>query len=98
MIDLLRQNSYPEGNDIVLEYPSEFTISFLQAGSQNINRYISPIYTCFLMSMTTTYNGTANSFYEDGAPLEVDIALGFQETKALTRDDIKKMNQKIMLG
>lgn len=98
MIDLLRQNSYPEGNDIVLEYPSEFTISFLQAGSGKINRYISPIYTCFLMSMTTTYNGSANSFYEDGAPLEVDIALGFQETKALTRDDIQKMNKKTQLG
>lgn len=91
MVDGFRLNAYPAGNDIVLEYPSEFTITFLKAGTSDINEYISPIYTCFLMSMTTTYNGTANSFYEDGAPLEVDITLSFQETKALTRDDLTAM-------
>lgn len=91
MVESLRLNAYPAGNDIVLEYPSEFTITFLKADG-TVNPYISPIYTCFLMSMTTTYNSTANSFYEDGAPLEVDVAISFQETKALTRDDLRYLN------
>lgn len=88
MVNAFRLNAYPSGNDIVIEYPSEFTITFLKAGSETVNEYISPIYKCFLMSINTVYNSTANSFYEDGAPLEVDISLSFQETKALTRDDL----------
>ena len=91
MVDGFRLNAYPAGNDIVLEYPSEFTITFLKEGRGGVNDYISPIFNCFLMSISTTYNSTANSFYEDGAPLEVDISLSFQETKALTRDDLKAM-------
>ena len=92
LVDRLRLNAYPAGNDIVIEYPSEFSITFLRANSSEVNKYISPIFTCYLMSLTTAYNGTANSFYEDGAPLEVDITLGFQETKALTRDDLVLLN------
>lgn len=98
MVDLLRLNAYPTGNDIVLEYPSEFTITFLKADSSDINPYIAPIYTCYLMNLTTTYNGAANAFYEDGAPLEVDISVGFQETKALTRDDLKALSNNIRFG
>ena len=43
--------------------------------------------------MTAAYNGTSNSFYSDGAPLEVSLSLGFTETKALTRADIKKLHK-----
>ena len=98
MVDRLRLNAYPSGNDIVLEYPAEFTITFLKANSKDINEYISPIYTCYLMNLTTTYNGAANSFYEDGAPLEVDISMGFQETKALTREDIASLSNNVRVS
>lgn len=91
MVYLLRQHSYPAGNNIVLEYPSEFTLKFLKANSSEINPYISPLYTCYLRDMSVAYNGSSNSFYENGAPLEVDITVGFQETKALTRDDLESM-------
>lgn len=91
LVKLLQYNAYPAGNQIVLKYPSEFKISVLKGGSSGeINPYYAPIYNCFLMSITTTYNASSNSFYEDGAPLEVNLTLGFQETKALTRDDIQK--------
>ena len=98
MVDLLRLNAYPTGNDIVLEYPSEFTLTFLKASSSDINPYITPIYTCYLMNLTTTYNGSANAFYEDGAPLEVDISIGFQETKALTREDLRSLSNNVRFG
>lgn len=88
----LRENAYPAGNELVLSYPSEFNIKFLTPDGRE-NAYISPIFTCYLINMTTTYNGTSNSFYSDGAPLEVSLSLGFTETKALTRADIQALHQ-----
>ena len=46
------------------------------------------IFTCHLTSLATTYNATSNIFHADGAPLETDMALSFQEIKALTRQDL----------
>lgn len=93
LVSQLRAHSYAGGDDYVLEYPSVFQMEFLTADGK-VNPYITQIYDCYLMSMTTTYNSTSNAFYEDGAPLEVSIALSFQETKALTRDDIKAMENR----
>ena len=91
LIKLLQYNMYPAGNQIVLKYPSEFKISILKGGSSGeINPYYAPMYNCFLMNITTTYNASSNSYYEDGAPLDVNVTLGFQETKALTREDLQK--------
>ena len=38
--------------------------------------------------MQTTYNSTTNAFHDKGQPVEIDIALTFQEVKALTREDL----------
>ena len=35
-----------------------------------------------------TYNATSNIFHADGAPLETDMSLSFQEQKSLTRKDL----------
>ena len=91
LIKRLQYNAYPAGNTLVLKYPSEFKISVLSAGKDDHNRYYSPIYNCFLMNISAAYNASGNSFYSDGAPLDVSLTLGFQETKALTRNDIEKM-------
>ena len=45
---------------------------------------------CYLLSLNTTYNATGNAFHTKGQPVEVDIALTFQETKALTRSGLYK--------
>ena len=91
LIKRLQYNAYPAGNFLVLKYPSEFKISVLSAGTEDHNRYYSPIYNCFLMNISAAYNASGNSFYSDGAPLDVSLTLGFQETKALTRDDLETM-------
>lgn len=91
LIKRLQYNAYPAGNTLVLKYPSEFKISILSAKSKDYNRYYSPIYNCFLMNISTVYNASGNSFYADGAPLDVSLTLGFQETKALTRNDLETM-------
>jgi hypothetical protein len=43
---------------------------------------------CYLLSLNTTYNSTSNAFHDKGQPVEVDIAVTFQEVKALTRGDL----------
>jgi hypothetical protein len=91
LVKRLQYNAYPAGNALVLKYPSEFKISVLSANSKDYNRYYSPIYNCFLMNISTVYNASGNSFYSDGAPLDVSLTLGFQETKALTRNDLEKL-------
>ena len=91
LIKRLQYNAYPAGNVLVLKYPSEFKISILAANSSDYNRYYSPIYNCFLMNISAVYNASGNSFYSDGAPLDVSLTLGFQETKALTRNDLEGM-------
>jgi hypothetical protein len=91
LIKRLQYNAYPVGNTLVMKYPSEFRISILSAKSKDYNRYYSPIYNCFLMNISTVYNASGNSFYADGAPLDVSLTLGFQETKALTRNDLETM-------
>ena len=90
LIKRLQYNAYPAGNTLVLKYPSEFKISILNSKGEH-NKYYSPIYNCFLMNISAAYNVTGNSFYSSGAPLDVSLTLGFQETKALTRNDIEKM-------
>ena len=43
---------------------------------------------CYLLSLQTTYNSTTNAFHDQGQPVEIDIALTFQEVKALTREEL----------
>ena len=97
MIQKLRYNAYPDGDQFVLKYPSEFKIEVLTNKGVR-NPYYAPLYKCFLMNMSTVYNTTSNAFYSDGAPLEINLSLSFQETKALTRQDLLDMDQDGMPG
>ena len=46
------------------------------------------IHLSYLQGCTATYNASGNVFHPDGAPTEIDIALTFNEAKALTREDL----------
>lgn len=88
--NVFRRGMYPKGNDVVLAYPSTWEIKFNNAdGSENT--FIPKIYSCYLTSLTSTFNGSTNLFHEDGSPIETDVSVSFQETKALTRDDIERL-------
>lgn len=91
MVQMFREYTYPEGNDVIMSYPPIWNIKFYDGGT-NESEYIPKIYGCYLTSLSTTYNSTTNMFHEDGSPIEVDITVNFQETKALTRKQIKQLD------
>ena len=72
---------------VILSFPPTWTIHFLVENG-NENKFIPRIYSCYLTGVGSTFNSTTNMFHSDGAPLEVDISLSFQETRTLNRADI----------
>lgn len=90
IVSTLRLNMYPEGKDVVLSYPPIWRIKFYDREGV-INPYLPKIHDTYLTSLSTTFNASTNIFHEDGSPVETDIALTFQETKALTKSDIEKL-------
>ena len=80
-----------EANTVTLEYPPVWTIRFMNMDSGTENPFIPRIYTSFCTSVNTNFNSTGNVYYTDNAPLEVDLELSFQETRALNRSDIDFM-------
>jgi hypothetical protein len=67
-------------------------------GQKNENQYLPKIYSCYLQGVNATYNQTGPTFHSDGAPLEVDVAITYQETRALTRYDIETLGDDDMRG
>lgn len=87
--NVFRKYLYPEkAGSVSLRYPAKFTIDFYNGGDKN--KYMPKIMESYLVNCTTTYNSTTNAFHEDGQPVEVDMALTFQETRPLTRADLYK--------
>lgn len=90
IVSILREKIYPMGTDIILEYPGTWKISFLVDTQQNT--YLPRIYRCYLTSFTSAYNSANNMWHDGGAPVEVDVAMTFQEVKALKQQNIQKLN------
>jgi hypothetical protein len=86
-----------EGSTITLDYPPVWTIKFMNMDSGTENPFIPRIYTSYCTSVNTNFNSTGNVYFTDNAPLEVDLQISFQETRALNRHDIEFM-QKDQLG
>jgi hypothetical protein len=90
-----RKHMYPKEYDkFILNYPNKFEITFWSGDSQDESDYIPKIYQCYLTALNDTYNSTANTYFKDGAPTEVDVSLTFQETRALSRNDIEDLNER----
>ena len=81
-------------SQMVLVYPPLWDIGFYKdaevEGSMKAvrNKFMPRLHLCNMTSLNVVYNATGNSFHTDGSPTEMDISLGFQETKSLTRDDL----------
>ena len=85
--NIFRKYLYPTKAGVAsLKYPAKFNIGFFTGGK--INKYMPKIMETHLVNCTTTYNSTSNAFHDDGQPVEVDVALTFQETKPLVRSDL----------
>lgn len=90
----LRSGIYPKKDanvfGAVLRYPPKFSLRFENRIGGSRLKSIPAISDCFLESFSTTYNGN-NSFHRDGVPVDTDIQLTFKETRALTLEDIDKL-------
>ena len=80
-----------DNNTITLEYPPVWTIKFMNMDSGTENPFLPRIYSCYCTSVNTNFNSTGNVYLTDNAPLEVDLEIQFQETRALNRHDIEQM-------
>ena len=77
-----------------LEYPAIWSIDFINLRTpENRLMYIPKIASCYCRDLSTTFNANSDVYFENNAPLEVDIAVQFQETRALTYDDIILMEE-----
>lgn len=101
--NLFRKYMYPESAGAgALRYPPTFRIRFMTGAKEN--KYLPRIIQCYLTSMQATANSSGNAFFAndsfsaggvDGAPpTELDIALTFQEVRAILRDDLYKEGDK----
>lgn len=89
-----RKYTYADSNgnqqNLTLRYPPVWRIRFLD-GQKNENQYIPKIHSCYLLGVQSTFNSTAPTFHTDGSPLEVEVSLTYQESRALTRYDIENL-------
>lgn len=78
-----------------LKYPSVWEIDFLTGITDKgitPNKFLPAIYASYLQNFNATFNTTAPTWYKDGAPLEVDISMTYQESRSLERNDIDNLS------
>jgi hypothetical protein len=93
-----RHNTYAElvseKTGFILAYPPVWTIRFMAPGNNGLDEitYLPRIFSCYLEGVNAQFNGgTTAAFHSGGAPIETDITLEFTETRALTRKDLRTM-------
>jgi len=84
-----RKFLYPKrSGEFALTYPPLFYITFYTLDGRK-NTYMPNIKPCYLTSLESTFNESTNSVFKgSGAPIEVSLALSFQEERTLVRDDL----------
>lgn len=68
-------------------FPDVFEIKYMSGSRENRN--LIKFGRAYLTAINVNYNQSSPTFYEDGMPSEIDLSLTFQETKAISREDIK---------
>ena len=88
-------NLTDDATGFMLSFPPTWLIRFYDTsgadGELKEMIHLPRIFSCYLKGVQSTYNAGQNTFYSDGAPVELDMSLEFQETRALTRRDIQDM-------
>lgn len=68
-------------------FPDVFEIKYMSGKRENRN--LIKFGRAYLTAINVNYNQSSPTFYDDGMPSEIDLSLTFQETKAISREDIK---------
>ena len=86
-------NSSGEGTGFTLKYPAMWRLQFMVG--ENESYYMPTIYDSYLASMNTNYRGQSGGFIQikeggvsDYIGQRIDITLGFNEAKQLTRNEV----------
>ena len=94
--DRFRKYAYADSQsseqNMIMSFPPTWTIHFLRGDGQE-NPFIPKIFSCYLTGVESTFNSTTNMFHADGAPMEVDVSVSYQETRTLTRTDIEQLRE-----
>lgn len=91
IVKFFRQEVYPElitvnETPLAYEFPNVFEIEI----KNHLNEEPAPkIQRCYLESVQTVYNATANSMHVDGNFVEVDVTLNFKEIVALDKGKVR---------
>lgn len=97
IIKILRTELYPDeitadigdaSISLGYKFPNKFNIEFEYDGTKIPG--LAKIQPCYLREVSTTFNASQMAMHADGNFMEVDMTLSFQETRALTRDDVAK--------
>jgi len=93
IIQALTLGLYPEisAGGAILKYPPTWTVEVLKSVNGDRIEGVPKIFECYLRAFASNYNEGSNSYFSDGTPVEVDITLGFKETRALTAQDISQL-------
>ena len=95
IITFFRSELYPEdittglgGSQVSIGYrfPNKFRIEVEYDGKEIAHR-IKP---CYLRNVDVNYNNTSQSFHSDGNFSEIEMTIGFQETRTLSKKDIEE--------
>lgn len=90
IVEFFREEIYPEtysagDTPVAYKFPNKFVTSIKYDG-KDTGITILPAY---LRNMSTTYNGTSQSFYRDGKFSEIDLTLTLIESRTLSKQDIQ---------
>lgn len=91
IVKVFRTELYPTtlvagGIRVGYEFPNQFLIKVKHSNNQDVNLRFLPVY---LQSFNATYNANSPLMHVDGKFNQVDIAMQFTETRALTKADVR---------
>lgn len=90
IVEFFREEIYPEtysagDTPVAYKFPNKFKTD-IKYDNKDTGITILPAY---LRNMSTTYNGTSQSFYRDGKFSEIDLTLTLVESRTLSKQDIQ---------
>jgi hypothetical protein len=94
IIKTFRANLYPKGTLIALTYPSTWNIQFLSGIDGSDIEYLPKIFECYLERLESNFNPSVSVWHADGSPIETDVTVSFKESRALTYEDIKILEER----
>lgn len=76
---------------LINSYPPVWTIEFFTNESESV--YYPKIFSCYMTGVDCSLGNLSIAKMANGAPIDVELSVNFQETRVLNRNDIDKMEK-----